>query len=106
MRPEKILLEPFSVFVVFFPIVQCSGFAGQPVGSSPDVHLRYSGISHQTGLRDETSLMDSQKVFHLTDCSGLSFRRTPESRKSKHLLDAGVCRHDGKTVFSDFLQCP
>ncbi len=46
--------------------------------------------------------MDSQKVFHFGDCSGFSFRRTPESRNIKGFLDADERRHGEKQTFPSF----
>jgi hypothetical protein len=39
---------------------------------------------------------------HLSDCSGSSFGRTPESSNIECLLDAGVRRHEGKLCFPSF----
>ncbi len=47
-------------------------------------------------------LMDSQKVFHFTECAESSFRRTPVSSNIKGIPDAGVRLHDGKLRFPSF----
>jgi hypothetical protein len=44
----------------------------------------------------------SQNVSDFFDCTGLSFRRTPESSKMEYLLDAGLRRHDGTLCFPGF----
>jgi hypothetical protein len=46
--------------------------------------------------------MDLQKVSNFFDCTGLSFRRTPESGNIEYFLDAGGRRHNGEQTFTRF----